>query len=71
MARNLTSEELEEFAGRKGVRRIAIENFLMSAPIDIGLAGNLYNLQRDAKSYGWNSKTQKAISDGLKLIFSS
>lgn len=63
--RKLTIKEIEKFASRKGVRRIATENFLMSM-------GTIYkhaigNLLLDTASYGWNSATYKAIKDGIKL----
>jgi hypothetical protein len=65
--RNLTTEEIAKLAGRKGVRRIAVENFLAS------LSGNRLadgmNAHADAASYGWNYATLGAIEAGLSLAY--
>lgn len=62
----LTDEQIEELANREGVRKIAVENFLTSlGGLTKGEA--LANLKMDAKLYKWNSATQKAIRDGIKL----
>lgn len=60
--------DIEKFAGREGVKRRAVENFLCS------LSGGtkseaLGNLRQDARDYRWNAPTQKAISEGIKAIF--
>lgn len=63
--RKLSLEEIERFASREGVKRIAVENFLMSmgsVARDVSL-----NLHQDAGLYRWNSKTVKAIQDGILL----
>ena len=74
MARHLTPEELNKLATRKGAKEIAVKNFLSSCPIDdsppYGAKGNAgSNLSSDARAYKWNAATQKAIRDGLKLMF--
>lgn len=63
--RQLTSEEIATFAGRKGVRKIAVENFL-------GTMGENYrdasmNLKLDARLYRWSTATVKAIEAGIEL----
>lgn len=63
--RKLTSKEIEGFASREGVKRIAVENFLMSMGSDS--MGATMNLHRDALVYRWNTKTVKAIQDGIQL----
>ena len=66
----LTSHEIEKLAGRKGIRRIAVENFLMSLCPD-GSPGAAYlNLDLDAKLYRWNAETKKAITAGIRLAYS-
>lgn len=64
--RDLTLAEIAPLAARKDVRKIAVENFLMTCggqtPMDA--AGNL---AMDAKSYKWNAATVKAIRDGLMI----
>lgn len=76
MAQTLTTEQLEVLAARKGVNRIAVENFLASINLEehlpYGARGNAdANLSSDARAYGWNSATVKAIRDGLRQIFGS
>ena len=63
--RKLTTEEIERFALRKGVRRIAVENFLMSMGTDYDIA--VANLELDTGLYRWNSATRKAIYEGIRL----
>ena len=65
--RNLTIKEIEEFAKREGIKKIAVENFLMSIGINDKERYARGNLFRDAQLYKWNKKTIIAISDGIKL----
>lgn len=63
--RPLTAQEIDKLASRKGVRRIAVENFL-------GTMGEraldaYANCQADARSYGWNASTRNAILAGITL----
>ena len=64
--RTLTLKEILRFAGRPGVKRMAVENFLgsladMSSPLAMA------NLSLDARWYGWNKATVWAIRDGITL----
>lgn len=63
--RKLTLKEIEGFALREGVRRIAVENFLMSMGSDELSA--LGNLGLDTQLYNWNAETVRAIKDGIRL----
>jgi hypothetical protein len=63
--RKLELEEIERFASRQGVRRIAVENFLMSMGTDEGIA--MMNLGYDRAVYRWNCETVGAIRDGIRL----
>lgn len=63
--RKLTAGEIKKLAGRKGTRRIAVENFLMSMGDDRFHALN--NLAYDAIVYRWNPATKQAISDGIDI----
>jgi len=63
--RKLNLEEIEKFASRAGVKKIAVENFLMSMGEDANIALN--NLILDSGLYSWNSQTVKAIQDGVAL----
>lgn len=66
--RKLTTEEIHKLTSRKNVKRIAVENFLFSAPLDSHMA-NCMNLDMDARLYKWNSQTVKAIRDGLSIMY--
>ena len=63
--RKLTVSEIERLARRKRVKRIAIENFLMSMGTITGEA--LFNLSMDAELYRWNKPTIRACQDGIRL----
>lgn len=63
--RKLTKKEIERFANMPGVKKIAVENFLMSMGEDLNNA--LGNLGLDAKSYRWNKETVNAILEGMWL----
>jgi hypothetical protein len=69
MMKRLSAEEIEKFASRPGARRIAVENFLGSVPLEIGFDQNFLNLMKDAELYNWNASTVHAIRNGLKLMF--
>ncbi len=67
MAR-LTVEQVTVFADRKGVKRNAVVNFLLT--LDGMTFSECYaNLDQDSRSYKWNLATCKAINDGIKLAF--
>lgn len=63
--RKLTEIEIISLASRKGVKKIAVENFLCSMGVAPGVAKD--NLRLDAALYKWDNKTQKAIRDGILL----
>ena len=69
MARQLTQEEISTLAARKGVRGIAVRNFLGSMPLDIDWYGNYRNMLADARCYQWTAATQNAIKTGLDVAF--
>jgi len=63
--KKLTFNEIEKFASKKGVRRIAVENFLMSMGTNPMYAEA--NLDMDTRLYGWDLKTRNAIRAGIGL----
>jgi len=65
--RKLTEDEIERFARRRGVRRIAVENFLMTVHNNQSIGVALANLGMDASLYNWNSETIRAITEGIYL----
>jgi hypothetical protein len=67
--RELTSEEIEKYASRKGVRRIAVENFLGTLGFAGSMQGELINMRNDARVYGWTAATQAAITAGIKKAY--
>lgn len=67
--RKLTFEEIETLASRKGVKRIAVENFLMTVEHCEKKSHAQANLYHDARLYKWNAPTIKAIADGIRKAF--
>ena len=63
--RDLTGPEIEALASPKGVKRVAVENFLGTMGADRTAA--LMNMNADARSYRWNRDTVRAILDGIRL----
>ena len=63
--RQLTIPEINKLASRKNVKKIAVENFLMTMG-DSPLAASI-NMGYDADLYRWNNETVKAIKDGIVL----
>jgi len=61
--RRLTLKDIERFARRRSVKRIAVENFLMS--MGENEEGARANLDLDLVLYHWNAATIKAIRDGI------
>jgi len=63
--RELSDSEITNLASKPNVRRIAVENFLMSMGDD---SLNAYlNLDLDTRLYKWNAPTQNAIRKGIAL----
>ena len=68
MEDKLSIEEIEKLSSRKGVRKIAVENFLISLN-DASYSDAMANLRRDADLYKWSALTRKAISDGIRKAY--
>jgi hypothetical protein len=62
----LSTDQIEKFAGRKGVKRTAVENFLGTI-VGSRSTDARRNLQTDARVYKWNAPTVNAISAGISL----
>ena len=56
---------IEELASGGGVRRIAVENFLMTVANNPSIEAALMNLVMDAGLYHWNAATVNAIRKGI------
>jgi len=66
----LTHEEIEKYASPKGVKRIAVENFLGTIDTEHdSAAGCLWNCSMDAGLYRWNRATVMAIEAGIQALF--
>ena len=65
----LSDDQIEKLANRKGVKRIAVENFLYSIG-DLSYGESIQNLNLDSRLYKWNAATRNAISAGIKRYFS-
>ena len=63
--RQLTIPEINKLASRKNVKKIAVENFLMTMGNN-PLAASI-NMGYDADMYKWNNATIQAIKDGIVL----
>lgn len=59
----LTPEEIEKLASKPKVKRIAVENFLMSMSDDC--SANYENARMDKELYHWNAPTFNAIMKGI------
>lgn len=65
----LDIKEIEKLASRKGVKKIAVENFLMTVDNNPSEYAAIQNMYMDAGLYRWNAATQKAIKEGIKKHF--
>ena len=65
----LTEKQIDELASGKGVRRIAVENFLATVEVNRNAVEAIQNLRYDAGCYRWNDATCKAIRKGIELNF--
>ena len=63
--RQLTIPEINKLASRKNVKKIAVENFLMTMGDNAPEA--IFNAVYDAESYNWNNATVQAIKAGISL----
>jgi alpha-mannosidase len=66
----ITAEKIEQLVARKGVRRIAVANFL-STLNGMSQADALANLQMDARLYKWDAGTVDAIREGIEAHFAA
>ena len=64
----LSNEKIEKLAKYKGVKSIAVYNFLGSLE-GLSKTDALANLSLDGYLYKWNAATVKAIRAGIKLYF--
>jgi hypothetical protein len=69
MARQLMTNEINALASGKGVRQIAVENFLSTINTELALWQHMANLDMDARLYKWNGATVRAITKGLKMAY--
>jgi hypothetical protein len=69
MARELTAAEIEGLASRDRVKRLAVENFLMTVTVNPTRGDAVGNAVADAEAYGWNRSTLQAILTGIDLAF--
>lgn len=66
----LTKERIKALSERKGVKSIAVWNFLESLGGDDWSAA-LQNLENDARAYGWSAATVRAIRTGIHEHFAT
>lgn len=66
----ITEEQIIELSSRPGVKRVAVENFLMSLN-DSTYQEMVGNCEMDAASYKWNTATVGAIREGILMHHSA
>jgi hypothetical protein len=66
----LTVDRIEKLASRRGVRAVAVRNFLLTVGENKNLMVAYANLEADARSYRWNAATVNAIRTGIREYFS-
>lgn len=69
MFKPLSSEDIQKYAARKGVKKIAVENFLSTLGNAGSKGGELANLYMDAQMYKWKSATIRAIESGINKAY--
>ena len=68
----LTLEQIEKYASRKGVKRIAVVNFLSTIDTERDTPiGCMMNCHMDEALYNWNRATVMAIEAGIRDLFSA
>jgi hypothetical protein len=65
----LTPERIRELASRKNVKATPTLNFLFSVGQNKNEDIAYANMERDARSYGWNAATCCAIRTGISEHF--
>jgi len=65
----LNKETIESLSSRPNVKRIAVENFLLTIGNCDTLQNALLNLAKDASLYRWNAETIDAIREGIFKYF--
>jgi len=63
----LTEQQITKLAARPGVKKVAVENFLMTVETNGDAFTANVNCTQDARAYGWNAATQTAIRMGIDL----
>lgn len=66
--RMISAKRIDELSSGKGVRKIAVENFLSTLG-GMSESDAKLNLAMDARSYGWNTATKAAIEEGIRIHF--
>ena len=66
----LSNERIEELASNKGVKRIAVLNFLGTVGANECVEYAYLNLDMDMHMYSWNQLTVDAIKKGIEEYFS-
>lgn len=64
----ITNARIAELAEKKGVRTIAVENFLRSLG-KLSERDALANLELDAELYSWNTATIRTIRAGIREAY--
>ena len=61
--------KIEKLSSKKGVKKIAVQNFLGTVGSNPDYMSASMNAEMDAGMYGWNYATQGAIHEGISIFF--
>jgi hypothetical protein len=61
--------KIEKLSNKKGVKKIAVQNFLGTVGSNPDYMSASMNAEMDAGMYGWNYATQGAIHEGISIFF--
>jgi hypothetical protein len=67
MLKQLTLQQIAPLAARKGAKKVAVENFLMTVHFCETYQNAVGNLEMDTAAYKWNAATRSAISAGILM----
>lgn len=68
-SRQLSYAEVGRLSSRKGVKKVAVENFLLTISEFNDYRDACMNLEYDSRLYNWNMGTVNAIQDGIDQYF--
>lgn len=65
--RKLDLKEIQQLANTPGVKKQAVENFLLTVHNNSSSVAAYINLLKDSELYKWDEKTENIIAKGIAL----